>query len=414
MPSGPPPLPTGVCPTSVDASADISVSNECSPGTHQCAGSHYVQTCGPNGQWEPTWSCVTGVCEGGGCSGSTTTAASCVTGDAGVAHCGTAAESCCTSTEVPGGTYYRWYDVTDAGASVLAADGGPTGESTPATVTGFRLDRYLVTVGRFREFVDAWSQGWRPSGGSGKHEHLNGGLGLTDDTCPGTYEPGWNDADDAYVLLNEHVDAGASYGASDWTWTPAPGDQEALPINGVNWYEAYAFCIWDGGFLPSQWEWEYAAAGGVQQREYPWGSADPGTANQYAIYGDGFQDECWFPGPGPQRCSLASIAPVGTADLGVGLWGQLDLAGDVAGWVMDYIDWSSVDGRSVPCTDCAKLAPSSVLPPPNTVTDHPYRWLRGASFYVPEPQDLTVPLARLGSDPTLGFDSNGIRCARPP
>jgi hypothetical protein len=34
-----------------------------------------------------------------------------------------------------------------------------------------------------------------------------------------------------------------------------------------------------GGFLPSEAEWEFAAAGGSKQLEYPWGSADPGTSN---------------------------------------------------------------------------------------------------------------------------------------
>ena len=70
------------------------------------------------------------------------------------------------------------------------------------------------------------------------------------------------------------------------TWTPSPvsgsASQENLPINCVDWAEAYAFCIWDGGFLPSEAEWEYAAAGGSLQLDYPWGSAGPGTLNAYA------------------------------------------------------------------------------------------------------------------------------------
>jgi hypothetical protein len=34
------------------------------------------------------------------------------------------------------------------------------------------------------------------------------------------------------------------------TWTSSPGNNELKPIVCANWYEAYAFCIWDGGFLP--------------------------------------------------------------------------------------------------------------------------------------------------------------------
>jgi len=59
---------------------------------------------------------------------------------------GSGTESCCTSLEVTGGTYYRTY--TNDGT-------GPTGEADPATVSSFRLDKYLVTVGRFRQFVRA-------------------------------------------------------------------------------------------------------------------------------------------------------------------------------------------------------------------------------------------------------------------
>jgi formylglycine-generating enzyme required for sulfatase activity len=206
-------------------------------------------------------------------------------------------------------------------------------------VSTFLLDKYLVTVGRFRQFVSAWDDGsgldggagYEPPAGSGKHVHLNGGLGLAVGPNLGagqTYEPGWVASDDGNILPTDGnlTCGGSSSGYATWTDAGA-GIDENRPINCVNWYEAYAFCIWDGGFLPSEAEWEYAAAGGSQQRDYPWGSVDPGTApNEYAIYGCHWSGSC---------ASAVSIAPVGTATKGAGLWGQLDLVGDVYEWALD-------------------------------------------------------------------------------
>ncbi|MGH7272401.1 MAG: formylglycine-generating enzyme family protein [Polyangiaceae bacterium] len=315
---------------------------------------------------------------------------SCSPGGAGRSDCGASHESCCASLPVPGGTFFRTYDPVDAssGQVQLAPDGGPGGEADPAQVSSFRLDKYLVTVGRFREFVQAWNggAGWLPAGGSGRHTHLNGGLGLVDVSAEaGTrYEAGWVAEDDGNVAptdANLECDP-----ANSATWTPAIGSQEGLPINCVNWYEAYAFCIWDGGFLPSEAEWIYAAAGGAEQRQYPWGSAAPGTANQYAIY------DCYYRGAGPPYCtSVVNIAPVGAAALGVGLWGQLDLTGDEWEWNLD-----GHSGYATPCSDCALLGNFSS------------RAVHGGDFG----RDLIRPSIRGMASSTLRNNSYGIRCAR--
>jgi hypothetical protein len=98
------------------------------------------------------------------------------TGD-GMTNCGATKESCCKSLDVVGnnaadaGAFYRTYG---------NSGGGATGEADPATVSTFALDKYLVTVGRFRQFVKAWDggAGWMPPQSSGIHTHLNGGRGL--------------------------------------------------------------------------------------------------------------------------------------------------------------------------------------------------------------------------------------------
>jgi formylglycine-generating enzyme len=298
-----------------------------------------------------------------------------------------------TSLAVPSGTYDRTY----------ANDGGgPTGQSDPASVSGFRLDEDLVTVGRFRPFVAASVAGWIPAAGAGKHAHLNDGQGLANSGGSG-YEPGWDPGDTGELATT----------VADWmsrlncepsfqTWTDAEGPNETLPLNCVDWYEAYAFCIWEGGFLPSEAEWEYAAAGGDELREYPWGAVDPNSPNlpNAESNADGGSSrylisDCNYP-PGSTACSGAvNIAPAGTATLGAGRWGQLDLAGELAEWTLDwyapYVD---------PCVDCVYL------------TDFSYRVVRGGSFGT-DTEDV-FPQARDGDLPGSRNAFYGFRCARSP
>ena len=233
--------------------------------------------------------------------------------------------------------------------------------------------------------------GYEPPAGAGKHAHLNGGRGLANVQGDAgiAYESGWVAANDINIVpTNSNLLSSPGY----CTWTPSAATQETLPISCVNWWEAYAFCIWDGGFLPSEAEFVYAAAGGNQQREYPWGATDPGSRNQFAIWA------CYYPPSAMGGCALvdaSNVAPVGTATLGAGRWGQLDLGGNVNEWTMD-----SFNSYISPCTDCAYLIQGS-----GSV-------FHGGSFYGYPPLGLSATY-RGGDPPSLRFDV-GFRCARTP
>jgi formylglycine-generating enzyme required for sulfatase activity len=247
-----------------------------------------------------------------------------------------------------------------------------------ATVSGFKLDKYEVTVGRFRKFVDAWVGGWRPAAGAGKHMHLNGGQGLSNGS--GGFEPGWDVTWSTSLKASKgEWDTALMCNATYQTWTSGMGPNERRPINCVNWFEQAAFCIWDGGFLPSEAEWQYAAAGGEEGRQYPWGAATPTDA--LAVFCGG---------------SCSSTQTVGNKAAGNGKWGHSDLAGNVLEWTLDWY------ASSYPLSSSINYA---------NVTAATSRVLRGGRFN----SDASYLLAsvRVSAIPYRSY-SVGARCLRTP
>jgi len=282
-------------------------------------------------------------------------------------------ESCCASPLVTGGTYDRGYDSAGGGAM-----------NYPATVSSFWLDTYEISVGRFRQFVNAGfgTQASPPPAGAGAHPKIpNSG-----------WDPSWNaslPADTASLIAT--VKCTAVY----QTWTDTPGANEDRPMNCISWFDAMAFCAWDGRRLPTEAEWNYAAAGGDQQRAYPWSSPassltiDP----SYASYWLDGTSTCL--GDGMPGCAMTDLVVVGTKSPGNGRWGQADLAGNMLEWTLD-----TLSAYPSPCDDCASLSLSGS------------RAMRGGSMF--DPSSYLRSSFRSQTPPSTRSANSGARCARSP
>lgn len=286
--------------------------------------------------------------------------------------------SCCEARDVPGGSFSMGRSET--GEDACPANTTCYDQEQPehtVIVDSFLLEAYEVTVGRFRRFVAAYD-GSKPPPGAGAHP-LIGGSG---------WDPSWDgQLADSREELKQRLACNASA-----TWTDAPGSNEQLPINCVSWYDAFAFCTWDGARLPTEAEWEYAAAGGSQNRLYPWGSDEPDFSRA--------NFDCDYANPATE-CTIEDILAVGTLDAGDARWGHTAMAGNMWEWVLDAYSasWYETQGS---CSNCANVDFEAVKS----------RVIRGGSWFVHQ-RYLRSAVRQGGADDGRGIDG-GIRCARMP
>jgi formylglycine-generating enzyme required for sulfatase activity len=303
------------------------------------------------------------------------------------AMCGaTEMSDCCASPLVPGNAngaamagemFYRSYDV--------GADGMfNTNMGFAATVSDFRLDTYEVTVGRFRAFVNAGmgTQANPPAERAGAHTQV------PDSGWESSFNSSLNPSTSTLIAALGALGCGG-------TWTDTPGSNENLPMTCTTWYEAFAFCIWDGGYLPTEAEWNYTASGGNDQRAYPWSSPPSSTSISCS---NANYDPNYPTGP----FCVDSVGANGNAELvgsesptGDGKWGQTDLGGNTVEW---NLDWFASPYLTATCDDCANLT---------VATD---RVVRGGSFATGAPTLRAANRDHAG--PGFRALNAGVRCAR--
>jgi formylglycine-generating enzyme required for sulfatase activity len=169
---------------------------------------------------------------------------------------------------------------------------------------------------------------------------------------------------------------------ADWRHPEGPGStidgREKHPAVNMSWLDAVAYASWAGKRLPTEAEWEFAAAEG-SSRQTPNGS-----------------DE--LPAP-----NLVNTAPAASSRSN--LHGLFGMAGNVSEWCADWY-------RS----DYYVGSPSENPRGPDQSADSAEpgvakKIIRGGSFLTTEPTQLRIT-SRMNRSPYVAYSDVGFRCVR--
>lgn len=270
-------------------------------------------------------------------------------------------------------------------------------------VPAFYLDQYEVTVGRFRRYmdaVDAWMAEGHPIEGDGAHPKAPASgfkrewLGDLEPLIAEGVRPGWKGVT---------VEQGPTLTIGNPTYLF--GERDDLAVNAVPFHVALAFCIWDGGRLPSALELDYVVRGGPLHTTYPWGEA-PSVEEVFAVVPE------VIPPTSPQLLNdpvwIYVSIPVGSHPASRGVFGHHDLMGGLEEWTRDELTPDTTNEEWV------VLGQDLIDKVLFDLTDEHSHLSYGVSW---ENSHRGVPplhLNRGHAAATYGWSTQGFRCARDP
>ncbi len=179
-------------------------------------------------------------------------------------------------------------------------------------------------------------------------------------------------------------------------------DEPSMPITGVSWFDARAYCRAHGKDLPTEAQWEKAARG-EHGALYPWGDA-PATCER-AILKDHRGRGCGRKKP-RTKPEKGRPWPVGSRPPGV--YGLYDMVGNSWEWVLDWYTTSYAD-----CGDaCRGVDPKGPCDGAVPCKGVRRKVVRGGSWYWPADPYNTAIYRRAHVPSNEPFHHFGFRCAK--
>jgi formylglycine-generating enzyme required for sulfatase activity len=210
------------------------------------------------------------------------------------------------------------------------------------------------------------------------------------------------------VPLNQPLEWWSFVRGANWRRPEGPNSdlrgKEKYPVVQIAWPDAMAYAKWAGKRLPTEAEWEFAARGGRDRQDYPWGNELTPNGKWMA---NTFQGQ--FPYKNSVHDGYAGVAPV--ASFPPNDYGLYDMSGNVWQWVSD---WYRPDYY-------AQLSASNITVDPPGPSDSydpqevgvAKRVQKGGSFLCTDQYcSRSMPGARGKGDPETGTNHLGFRCVR--